>query len=156
MYTTHRCHTYLSCFMMSTPQNTFGDVICRILSHPPYSPDSAPCDLYLYMKEKLLGNPFTDAQEAMAALQGAIKESPRKSGQKFISVAPSGSNVLTSMDTIFKNNNKNTILLVCFVFDVFRTFNVTLVFICRLVLECCSFGDIENLLVFLVLLTNLV
>lgn len=50
------------------------------MSHPPYSPDLAPCDFYLFpkIKDKLRGVHFMNAEEAVAAFQTAIEEVPKE------------------------------------------------------------------------------
>jgi histone-lysine N-methyltransferase SETMAR len=42
------------------------------LKHPPYSPDLAPSDFYLFPKHKLFytGQSFSSNQEAIAAVEG--------------------------------------------------------------------------------------
>jgi len=44
----------------------------ELLEHPPYSPDLAPSDLYLFPKLKLFlaGQCFSSNQEAIAAVEG--------------------------------------------------------------------------------------
>lgn len=51
----------------------------ELLGHSPYSPDLAPCDFYLFpkIKEKLRGKHFMDAEEAVAAFQNAVEETPK-------------------------------------------------------------------------------
>lgn len=43
----------------------------ELLEHPPYSPDLAPSDFYLFprLKEHLRGNKFEDNSEVMAAVE---------------------------------------------------------------------------------------
>lgn len=59
----------------------------ELLGHPPYSPDLAPCDFYLFpkIKEKLRGKRFNDAKEAVAAFQKAIEETPKDEWAKCFS-----------------------------------------------------------------------
>jgi hypothetical protein len=44
-------------------------------SHPPYSPDLAPSDFYLfgYVKKSLAGLPFEDADQLLAAVEGVLE-----------------------------------------------------------------------------------
>jgi histone-lysine N-methyltransferase SETMAR len=44
----------------------------ELLEHPPYSPDLAPSDFYLFIKLKLflVGQRFSSNQEAIAAVEG--------------------------------------------------------------------------------------
>jgi transposase len=48
------------------------------LPHPPYSPDIAPCDFYLfgYLKEKLHGRTFFSDDEVISAVERVLKEIP--------------------------------------------------------------------------------
>jgi histone-lysine N-methyltransferase SETMAR len=48
------------------------DLHHEFLEHPPYSPDLAPPDLYLFTKLKLFltGQRFSSNQEAIAAVEG--------------------------------------------------------------------------------------
>lgn len=59
----------------------------ELLGHPPYSPDLAPCDFYLFpkIKEKLRGKRFMDAEEAVAAFQKAVEETPKDEWAKCFS-----------------------------------------------------------------------
>ncbi len=44
----------------------------QLVTHPPYSPDLAPCDFYLFpkIKERLRGKRFDSAEDAVTALPG--------------------------------------------------------------------------------------
>jgi histone-lysine N-methyltransferase SETMAR len=44
--------------------------------HPPYSPDLAPSDFYLfgYIKRCLAGPSFEDADQLLAAVEGALED----------------------------------------------------------------------------------
>lgn len=59
----------------------------ELLGHPPYSPDLAPCDFYLFrkIKEKLRGKRFMDAEEAVATFQKAVEEIPKDEWAKCFS-----------------------------------------------------------------------
>jgi len=48
------------------------DLHYELLEHPPYSPDLAPSDFYLFPKLKLFlaGQRFSSNQEAIAAVEG--------------------------------------------------------------------------------------
>jgi histone-lysine N-methyltransferase SETMAR len=48
------------------------DLHYELLEHPPYSPDLAPSDFYLFQKLKLFlaGQHFSSNQEAIAAVEG--------------------------------------------------------------------------------------
>jgi histone-lysine N-methyltransferase SETMAR len=48
------------------------DLRYKLLEHPPYSPDLAPSDFYLFSKLKLFltGQRFSSNQEAIAAVEG--------------------------------------------------------------------------------------
>ncbi|GBP94310.1 Histone-lysine N-methyltransferase SETMAR [Eumeta japonica] len=52
-----------------------GSLGTEILAHPPYSPDFATCNFYLFpeIQEKLGGKTFTDAEEAVAAYEKAAE-----------------------------------------------------------------------------------
>jgi len=52
------------------------DLHYELLEHPPYSPDLAPSDFYLFPKCKLFlaGQRFSSNQEAIAAVEGFYKE----------------------------------------------------------------------------------
>jgi len=43
----------------------------ELLTHPPYSPDLAPCDLFLFpnLKKSLAGQKFASNEEAVAATE---------------------------------------------------------------------------------------
>ncbi|GBP36329.1 Histone-lysine N-methyltransferase SETMAR [Eumeta japonica] len=47
----------------------------EILAHPPYSPDLAPCDFYLFsnIKEKLRGKWFMDAEKTVALYEKTVE-----------------------------------------------------------------------------------
>jgi histone-lysine N-methyltransferase SETMAR len=48
------------------------DLHYELLEHPPYSPDLAPSDFFLFPKQKLFlsGQRFSSKQEAIAAVEG--------------------------------------------------------------------------------------
>jgi histone-lysine N-methyltransferase SETMAR len=48
------------------------DLHYQLLEHPPYSPDLAPSDFYLFPKHKLFltGQSFSSNQEAIVAVEG--------------------------------------------------------------------------------------
>jgi transposase len=52
----------------------------RTLPHPPYSPDLAPADFFLFgfVKEKLRGIDFLSPEAAVAAYEKAVNEIPKK------------------------------------------------------------------------------
>ena len=51
----------------------------QLLTHPPYSPDLAPCDLFLFLSVKwqLKGKPFQNAEDARAFIEGVILDIPQ-------------------------------------------------------------------------------
>jgi len=51
----------------------------RSLHHPPYSPDLAPADFFLfgYVKEELRGQEFASPEAAVAAYEDAVNKIPR-------------------------------------------------------------------------------
>jgi hypothetical protein len=53
------------------PQKCFGNLHYKFLEHPPYSPDLAPSDFYVFSKPKifLAGQSFSLNQEATAAVE---------------------------------------------------------------------------------------
>lgn len=59
----------------------------ELLGHPPYSPDLAPCDFYLFpkIKEKLRGKLFMNTEEAVGAFQKAVEETPKDDWAKCFS-----------------------------------------------------------------------
>ena len=52
-------------------RNVLGDAKMEILPHPPYSPDLAPSDFFLfgYIKAKLRGTKFSDRTELLVAVR---------------------------------------------------------------------------------------
>jgi [histone H3]-lysine36 N-dimethyltransferase SETMAR len=56
----------------------------QLLAQPPYSPDLAPCDFWLFyeMKKALKGKRFQTSQEAQTACQGFINHLPEEEFQK--------------------------------------------------------------------------
>jgi histone-lysine N-methyltransferase SETMAR len=64
-----RVHT-AGCVIDALPKLGF-----QILKHPPYSPDIAPCDFYLfsYIKAKIKGKKFSTAQDVMDEVKGVIE-----------------------------------------------------------------------------------
>lgn len=48
----------------------------QLMTHPPYSPDLAPCDFFIFnrVKKELRGHRFNDPQEAVAAFQNHVNE----------------------------------------------------------------------------------
>lgn len=55
-------------FLDSTP--------VKLVGHPPYSPDLAPCDFFLFpkIKNQLKGKQFSSAEDALAAFENAVEE----------------------------------------------------------------------------------
>ena len=51
----------------------------QLVTHPPYSPDLAPCDFFLFpqIKKQLKGKPFSCVEEARAFAEGAISDIPQ-------------------------------------------------------------------------------
>ncbi|GBP98210.1 hypothetical protein EVAR_70739_1 [Eumeta japonica] len=47
------------------------------LTHPPYSPDLARCDFYLFPKVKFRRNWFTDVEEVVDAYEKVIEITPK-------------------------------------------------------------------------------
>ncbi|GBP35990.1 hypothetical protein EVAR_91542_1 [Eumeta japonica] len=56
-----------------------GTLTIEILTRPPYSPDLAACDLYLFpqIKDKFRGKWFTDTEKAVAAYKKAVEVTPK-------------------------------------------------------------------------------
>jgi histone-lysine N-methyltransferase SETMAR len=56
----------------------------RLLTHPPYSPDLAPCDFFLfpYIKNLLRGTLFNTPNDAVDAYMDALKDVPKESWKK--------------------------------------------------------------------------
>ena len=56
----------------------FKDLKYELLEHPPYSPDLAPSDYYLFrnLKQFLRGKYFSSNEEAIAAADGYFAELP--------------------------------------------------------------------------------
>ena len=52
----------------------------RRMPHPPYSPDLAPCDFFLfgYIKTKLIGSEFATKDEALEKINAILKEIPKE------------------------------------------------------------------------------
>ena len=50
------------------------------MPHPPYSPDLAPCDFFLfgYIKNRLIGSEFTTRDEALEKINDILNEIPEK------------------------------------------------------------------------------
>ena len=59
----------------STTQETINRRSIEVLGHPPYSPDLAPCDLFLFptLKKILLGQQFENVADLQRA--GAVHDS---------------------------------------------------------------------------------
>ena len=55
----------------------------RVLAHPPYSPDLAPCDFFLFpiLKEKLAGHKFDRIQDLAKAVKSQLEGIPREQYQ---------------------------------------------------------------------------
>ena len=51
----------------------------QLVTHPPYSPDLAPCDWFLFpsVKRQLKGEQFQDAKDAQAFIEGVILDIPQ-------------------------------------------------------------------------------
>jgi len=58
----------------------FRDLHYELLEHPPYSPDLAPSDFYLFPKLKLFlaGQRFSSNQKATAAAEGYFADLMKK------------------------------------------------------------------------------
>lgn len=65
----------------TTTQGTIAGLGFGVLEHPPYSPDLAPCDFFLFplVKSVLRGRHFSDVNELSVAIQHAISEIPTES-----------------------------------------------------------------------------
>jgi len=52
------------------------DLLYELLEHPPFSPDLAPSDFYLFPKFKFffVGQRFSSNQEAITAVKGYFKD----------------------------------------------------------------------------------
>ena len=59
---------------VSTTQETINRRSIEVLGHPPYSPDLAPCDFFLFptLKKILRGRQFDDVADLQRAVQSAI------------------------------------------------------------------------------------
>ena len=59
----------------STTQETIDRRSIEVLGHPPYSPDLAPCDFFLFptLKKILRGRHFDDVADLQRAVQSAIR-----------------------------------------------------------------------------------
>ena len=55
-----------------------------VLEHPPYSPDLAPCDFFLFprLKKKLAGRKYTSRQKLGAAIFNLLRDIPEKDYEK--------------------------------------------------------------------------
>ena len=66
-----------------TPQQRHIDYLqennVQLVTHPPYSPDLAPYDFFLFpqIKKQLKGKPFSCVEEARAFAEGAISDIPQ-------------------------------------------------------------------------------
>ena len=51
----------------------------QLITHPPYSPDLAPCDLFVFpsVKMQLKGKQFQNAKDARAFFEGIILDIPQ-------------------------------------------------------------------------------
>ena len=56
-------------------QSTLADLGIETLSHPPYSPDLAPCDFYLFptIKAQLRGRKFDDVDDLPVIVRETIR-----------------------------------------------------------------------------------
>lgn len=63
-----------------------GESGIRMISHPAYSPDLAPCDYFLfpYLKRQLRGKRFRTIQEMQTAVKKLLKDTPQQIFQKAI------------------------------------------------------------------------
>jgi len=75
---------HLSLGQCTCPQKCFGNgkikgLLYELLEHPPYSPDLAPSDFFLFPKLKLFlaGQCFSSNQEATAAVEGYFADLTR-------------------------------------------------------------------------------
>ena len=61
-------------------QEIISKHLFEVLEHPPYSPDLASCDLFLFraLKEVLHGQQFDDINELPTAIQGSLLTSEGK------------------------------------------------------------------------------
>ena len=68
-------HTALSVKQFLTSKNI------AVMGHPPYSPDLAPCDFFLFLKVKscLKGTHFTSVEEVQAKTENLLKDLPKTS-----------------------------------------------------------------------------
>ena len=55
----------------------------KVLAHPPYSPDLAPCDFWLFpiLKERLAGRKFDRIQDLSKAVKSELEGIPREEYQ---------------------------------------------------------------------------
>ncbi len=75
----------------ATPTLAFiGESGLRMLAHPPYSPDLAPCDYFLFpfLKSKLRGRRFRNVQELQQGVLDLLKQTPKKTFQDAILQLP--------------------------------------------------------------------
>jgi len=89
------------------------DLHYESLEHPPYSPDFAPSDFYLFPKLKLFlaGQRFSSNQEAIAAVRGSLqifRRTTTGTGKWRWSIA--GINVLVLREIVLKNRNNFEII----------------------------------------------
>jgi [histone H3]-lysine36 N-dimethyltransferase SETMAR len=63
--------------------NFLHDSGVQLVTHPPYSPDLAPCDFFLFPKAKqqLRGKRYESANAAVAALNDVLSDMPKKAFQ---------------------------------------------------------------------------
>lgn len=57
-----------------------NDTRVQLLPHPPYSPDLAPCDFWLFpfLKKHLRGERYPNEKEAILAINHVLKEAPQE------------------------------------------------------------------------------
>ena len=62
----------------------------NVLTHPPYSPDLAPCDFYLFgrLKSDLQGMRFVDNDAVMQTVREWIRRQPQDFFEKGIRMLP--------------------------------------------------------------------
>jgi hypothetical protein len=100
----------------------------ELLEYPPYSPDLAPSDFYLFPKHKffLAGQCFSSNQEAIAAVAGYFADLTKNHYR--YGILGAGINVLVLREIMFKNKNNFEITNSFFIVRT-RTFQTTLVYL---------------------------
>ena len=77
-------HDNASAHTAARTQDFLQERSIRLLPHPPYSPDLAPCDFFLFpnVKDKIRGVRFNSPEEAREAFETALDEIPKEIWRK--------------------------------------------------------------------------